>query len=147
METLDRLPRVVRNRIASDATKAAARELQGYARNNINIITGKGRRSVKVRKAKRTKDRTAHEVYSDYKTLSPEGYYTAFLEYGWTTSTGRFVDEYKWLSPAFDDNLYSLVNTMHRVAEEGLRKAASQEGGGAHGRGRTGERTASRRAS
>lgn len=133
-ETLRRLPSKVRNRVASRATQEAARVVQDAARSNINVRTGRGRRSVKVRRAKRGKDKTAHEVYSDYKTLLPDGYYTAYLEYGWVSPSGRFVDEYKWLEPAVDVALPSALATMRRVVEEELRTLASSEGQGSHGR-------------
>ena len=125
-EQLEGIQKAMATEIAREATDQAAQILQAAARQNLNVRSGKGRQSVKRRRAKRTKDKTATEVYSDYRELRPDGYYTAYLEHGFGTRSGSFIDEYAWMEPAFDQVLPQMVAKMQQVVRIGVQLVAAR---------------------
>ncbi len=127
---LIRLTGAVQKRIINKALKSAAKVVQAKAKQNVTVKSGKHsipiRKSIVVRKARRTRRFTAYIVRTGIRgTLGiSEGgkfYYPAHVELGAVVGTKR-LKALPYIRPALVDNRQSLMRMIRRSIWGGIKR-------------------------
>ena len=131
-KNLAQIERAVQKKIVRKALRKAAKEIiLPHAKALAPVDTGRLRKSLKIRAAKRSRNRIGVKLEAGTREklgipADAKGYYPLALELGYVNRGGQFEKPWPYMRPALYDNRAELTGRVAELIGEGIEAEAAK---------------------